>query len=134
MWCLKFVPDTTPLPLENKFKALEGLFENPDAQPTNEAKMSFSERVGRARAVREMVLSPGWKIIEDIVSYGHKTLIARIGGEKDPMELKKLQGTLVGMVKLRQASIRVLLDGERAKLDMKEKNLGREPVPTPPET
>lgn len=133
LWCLKLFSETKSKPQVRTYDFLNGLFDNPDVEPTNEKKMTFAERIGRARAVRGLIQQPGWKVIEDIVSYTHKALIARMASEKDQLEWKKAQGVMVGIAKLRQATIRVLVDGERAKMDMMEEEIekGRRPYAKP---
>ncbi len=142
LWALKFFPDNTEGPKVRRFEALQGLFENPDAEPKMEDQMTLEERIKRAQDVRNMILHPGFKVVEDLVSYGYKNIVGAIGTEKESLQIMHRAGQTAGLSKFRAAIIRVLGDGERAKQELIEKNRGREikmedqpapsdPVPTP---
>lgn len=138
LWALGLVPDNTEGPKVRRFESLKGLFENPDADPKMEDRMTLEERIKRAQDVRNMILTPGFKVVEDLVSYGYKNIVGAIGNEKDPLQIMHRAGQTTGLSKFRGAVIRVLGDGERAKEELIEKNRGRkikmedQPAPSDP--
>lgn len=127
LWALGFFPDNTESPRVGRYDSLKSLFENPDAEPKMEDQMNLEERIHRAQQVRNLILHPGFKVVEDLISFGYKNIVGAISNEKDPLQIMHKAGQTGGLSKFRGAIVRVLGDGERAKQEMVERNRGRTP-------
>lgn len=71
--------------------------------PIVEQKMTREQIITRGQMMMDLMQNPAWTLLDSKVSEITEALLGAIDDEKDPMEVKKIQGRIAGIRALRVA-------------------------------
>lgn len=103
---------------------IEKLFEPARYVPTilQEQKMTKEQIVTRGQMMMDLMTNPAWTLLDSKVSEITEALLGSIDDEKEPLEIKKIQGRISGIRALRVAILTFVDQAKEAHKQLHEPN------------
>lgn len=101
---------------------IEVLFEPARYVPTTlqEERMTKEQIVQRGQMMMDLMGSPAWTLLDSKVSEITEALLGQIDDEKEPLEIKKIQGRISGIRALRVAILTFVDQAKEAHKQLQE--------------